>query len=130
MSIEDFQPRKDHVPDLPEILTSAAFQLKPRPAECPLIPMDDYVICERLESDDVRLKIAVPEGARKPSNKGRVVAVGPGRLLQNGSYAPLPLEVGDIVVFGGYLKDDAGVTVDNVKWLVCQAGDIIAKVKK
>jgi co-chaperonin GroES (HSP10) len=38
------------------------------------------------------------------------------------------LTIGDIVVFGGYLKDDAGITVDGIKWLICQAGDIIAKV--
>ncbi len=113
---------------LPAILTSDAFTLKPRPQVCPLTPMDDYVICERLESDDVRLKVVVPDGARKPSNKGRVVAVGPGRLLQNGQYAPVLLNVGDIVVFGGYLKDEAGITVDGIKWLICQAGDIIAKV--
>lgn len=115
---------------LPDLLTSDAFLLKPRPAVCPLEPMDDYVVCERLESDDVRLKIAVPERAQQKSNRGRVVAVGPGRLLQNGSYAPIPLAIGDIVVFGGYLKDDAGITVDNVKWLICQAGDIVAKVRQ
>jgi len=59
-----------------------------------------------------------------------VVAVGPGRLLQSGAYAPVQVAIGDIVIFGGYLKDDAGVTVDDVKWLVCQAGDIIAKVTR
>lgn len=126
MSIEDFQP-KDRMSSLPEILTSEAFALKPRPTVCPLTPMDDYVICERCESTD---SVLVPDHLKKPSNKGRVVAVGPGRLLQNGSYAPLPLEIGDIVVFGGYLKDGAGVEIDGTKWLICQAGDIIAKVSK
>lgn len=113
--------------DLPQILTSDAFLLKPRPAVCPLTPMDDYVICERLDSED---SVLVPDHLKKKSNKGRVVAVGPGRLLQSGAYAPLPLVPGDIVVFGGYLKEDAGVTVNDVKWLVCQAGDIIAKVNQ
>lgn len=112
---------------LPEILTSDAFLLKKRPESCPLIPMDDYVICERLDSED---SVLVPDHLKKKSNKGRVVAVGPGRLLQNGSYAPVLLDVGDIVVFGGFLKDDAGITVNEVKWLVCQAGDIIAKIRK
>lgn len=111
---------------LPEILTSAAFQLKPRPTECPLDPMDDYVICERCESSD---SVLVPDHLKKPSNKGRVLAVGPGRLLQTGAYAPVPLVPGDIVVFGGYLKDGAGVDIEGYKYLVCQAGDIIAKVK-
>ena len=112
---------------LPSILTSDAFLLKPRPAVCPLHPMDDYVVCERLDSED---SVLVPEHLRKKSNKGRVVAVGPGRLLQNGQYAPVLLAIGDIVVFGGYLKEDAGITVGDVKWLICQAGDIIAKVKE
>ena len=112
---------------LPSLLTSEAFVLKPRPAVCPLTPMDDYVICERLASED---SVLVPEHLRKKSNKGRVVAVGPGRLLQSGGYAPLPLAIGDIVVFGGYLKEDAGITVDDVKWLICQAGDIVAKVNQ
>lgn len=115
------------MPDLPEILTSAAFQLRPRPAVCPLEPMDDYVVCERLDSED---SVLVPEHLKKKSNKGRVVAVGPGRLLQTGAYAPLPLAVGDIVVFGGYLKEDAGITVNDIKWLICQAGDIVAKVRE
>lgn len=112
---------------LPDLLTSDAFLLKPRPAVCPLTPMDDYVICERLDSED---SLLVPAHLKKPSNKGRVMAVGPGRLLQNGEYAPLPLKVGDIVVFGGYLKDGAGVEVDGTKWLICQAGDIVAKVNQ
>ncbi len=59
-----------------------------------------------------------------------MVAIGPGRLLQNGQYAPVQLAVNDVVVFGGYLKEDAGITVDNVRWLICQAGDIIAKVNQ
>ena len=113
--------------NLPDILTSDAFKLRPRPVVCPLQPLDDYVVCERMESKD---SVLVPDHLRKPSNQGRVVAVGPGRLLQDGSYAPVQLAVGDIVVFGGYLKDDAGITVDGVKWLICQAGDIIAKVNQ
>lgn len=112
---------------LPEILTSAAFLPKPAPAVCPLTPMDDYVICVRCESMDSQL---VPDHLKKPSNKGKVVAVGPGRLLQSGLYAPLPLVPGDVVVFGGYLKQDAGVEIDGHKYLICQAGDIIAKVTK
>lgn len=112
---------------LPENLTSDAFELKPRPAVCPLVPLDDYVICERCESSD---SVLVPDHLKKPSNRGRVLAVGPGRLLQSGAYAPLPLEPGDIVIFGGYLKDGAGVDIEGTKYLVCQAGDIIAKVNK
>lgn len=112
---------------LPEILTSDAFKLKPRSAVCPLTPMDDYVICERCESTD---SVLVPEHLRRPSNKGRVVAVGPGRLLQNGDYAPLAMAVGDIVVFARFLKEDAGMEVEGCKYLIVQAGDIIAKVNQ
>lgn len=112
---------------LPHILTSDAFKLKPRAAACPLIPMDDFVICERLDSED---SLLVPDHLKKPSNKGRVVAVGPGRILNAGGYAPLPLEPDDVVIFGGYLKENAGVEIDGARYIVVQAGDIIAKVRK
>lgn len=98
-----------------------------KPTVCPLTPMDDYVICERCDSSDSFL---VPEHLKKPSNKGRVVAVGPGRLLQTGAYAPLSLAVGDVVVFAHFLKEDAGMEVEGRKYLIVQAGDIIAKVNK
>lgn len=98
-----------------------------KPTVCPLTPMDDYVICERCESTD---SVLVPEHLRRPSNKGRVLAVGPGRLLQTGGYAPLSLAVGDIVVFAHFLKEDAGMEIEGHKYLVVQAGDIIAKVNQ
>lgn len=113
--------------DLPETLTSGHFQLKPA---CPLIPLDDYVIAERLQSEDARLKLALPDHLKKPSNKGRIIAVGPGRLLTSGEYAPLDLKVGDVVVFAGFLKEDAGYEVDGVKYLITQAGNIIAKMRQ
>lgn len=97
-------------------------------AACPLTPMDDYVICERCQSDDAKLKLALPENLRKPSNRGVVLAVGPGRLLQTGEYAPLGVAVGDTVVFAHFLKDDAGMEIDGHKYLIVQAGDIVAKV--
>jgi chaperonin GroES len=99
-----------------------------KPTVCPLTPMDDYVICERCESDDAKLKLALPENLRKPSNRGVIVAVGPGRLMQSGQYAPLPLKVGEEVVFAGFLKEDAGLEFDGHKYLIVQAGDIVAKV--
>lgn len=101
-----------------------------KPTVCPLTPMDDYVICERCESDDAKLKLALPENMRKPSNRGVVLAVGPGRLLQTGEYAPLALRPGDVVVFAHFLKEDAGMEIEGHKYLVVQAGDIIAKVNQ
>lgn len=112
--------------NLPEILTTGHFEVKPYPAECPLTPMDDYVIAVRAESQD---SLLVPDHLKKPSNKARVVAVGPGRLLNAGGYAPLELKVGDIVILGGYLKENAGVDIDGHKYLIVQAGDIVAKYK-
>ncbi len=96
-----------------------------KPTVCPLTPMDDYVICTRCQSQD---SVLVPEHLKKPSNRGRIVAVGPGRLLQSGEYKALPLSVGDEVVFAGFLKEDAGLEFDGHKYLIVQAGDIVAKV--
>lgn len=113
--------------DLPTILTTAHFKQTPMdPADCPLIPMDDYVLAERCESAD---SLLVPDHLKKPSNKARVLAVGPGRLLNGGGYAPLEVKPGDTIILGGYLKENAGIEIAGHKYLIVQAGDIVAKFK-
>ena len=115
--------------DLPSILTSDHFKLQARtitPEDCPLIPMDDYVIAVRCDSAD---SLLVPDHLKKPSNQAKVIAVGPGRILNAGGYAPLEVKPGDTIVLGGYLKDGAGVEIAGHRYLIVQAGDIVAKFK-
>lgn len=94
-----------------------------------LIPLEDHIIVKPLTQETTTASgIILPESNEKP-NKGEVVAVGAGKILENGMRAPVDLEIGDVVYFAKYAQDeieidDAGKTV---KYLVMKQNYIMAK---
>lgn len=69
--------------------------------------------------------IILPDTAdREKPEKGKVVAVGPGKLLESGTRAPLEVKVGDTVVFKKYSPDE--VKVEGKDYLVLEESDIMA----
>ena len=91
-------------------------------------PLDDRVLVEPLEAEDTTTGgIVLPEAAKEKPQQGRVVAVGPGARLDDGSRAPLAVQVGDTVVYGQYGGTD--VTLDGTDYKVLRESDILAKVK-
>ena len=66
-------------------------------------PLGDRVVIKLLAGEEVtKGGIVLPDTAKEKPQEGEVVAVGPGRLLDNGNYAPMPVAVGDIVLFAKY----------------------------
>ena len=66
-------------------------------------PLGDRVVIRLLESEEVtKSGIVLPDSAKEKPQEGEVLAVGPGRLLDNGNLAPMPVKVGDIVLFAKY----------------------------
>ena len=94
-----------------------------------LIPLEDHVIVKPL-SEEITTKsgIILPESKEKPS-KGQVVAVGDGKILENGSRAPVDVKVGDIVYFAKYSIDELEIDEEGqkVKYLVMKQSYIMAK---
>lgn len=75
-----------------------------------LRPLGDRILVKRLEPETKTAGgIIIPDVAQEKVQTGRIVAIGKGRLLQDGTVMALQLEVGDIVHFGKY----AGTEVDN-----------------
>ena len=64
-----------------------------------LRPLADHVVIELVSEETTASGIVLPDTAKESSQRGRVVAVGRGRLLDNGSRAPLEVEVDDVVMF-------------------------------
>ena len=88
-----------------------------------LKPLSNRVLVEPLK-EQTKGGIILPETADKEKpEKGKVVAIGPGKLLENGSRAPLEVKVGDTVVFKKYSPDE--VKVDGKEYLVLEEGDIM-----
>ena len=93
-----------------------------------LIPINDHIVVKAVTEEKSAGGIILPETADKERpEKGEVIAVGPGKLLENGSRAAMSVKTGDIVVFKKYSPDE--VKVGKEEYLVIREDDILAIVK-
>jgi chaperonin GroES len=94
-----------------------------------LRPLHDRVIVERLEQEKTTASgIVLPEAAAEKPDQGKVLAVGNGKILEDGKVRPLDVKVGDTVLFGKY--SGQAVKVDGKEVLVMREDDIMAIVQK
>lgn len=92
-------------------------------------PLDDRVVVEPLEAEEKTAGgILLPDTAKQKPQRGRVVAAGPGKLLDSGKRATLNVQKGDEVIYGKYAGND--VTVDRKEVKILRESDILAKVVK
>jgi len=89
-------------------------------------PLGDRVIVKPINEDiTTKAGIVLPETVEKEkAEKGEVIAVGPGRLLDNGQVAPMSVKVGDKVMFKKYSPDE--IKVDDQELLIISESDILA----
>lgn len=94
-----------------------------------LKPLGDRLIVEPISADEVtKAGIILPDTVdREKPERGRVISVGPGKILENGSRLAMEVKVGDIVVFKKYSPDE--VKVDDKEYLVLSESDIMAIVE-
>lgn len=92
-----------------------------------LKPLDDRVVVEPLSAEDVTAGgIVLPDSAKEKPQRGKVIAVGPGKLLDSGERCPVAVVVGDEVLFGKYGGTD--IEVDGTEVKILRESDILAKV--
>ncbi|MHC4846134.1 MAG: co-chaperone GroES [Planctomycetota bacterium] len=88
-------------------------------------PLDDRIVIEVLEAEERTAGgIVLPDTAREKPQRGRVTAVGTGRLLKSGKRAPVELKAGDQVLFGKYAGTE--VTVNDVEYKILRESEILA----
>lgn len=90
-----------------------------------LKPLHDHVIVKPItENEMTKSGLVLPDTIDKEKpEKGEVVAVGPGKLLDNGQRAAMSVKVGDKVMFKKYSPDE--IKVDGVEYLIISEGDIL-----
>lgn len=90
-----------------------------------LKPLGDRVVVKVMEQEE-RTKggIVLPDTAKERPQQGEVVAVGPGRILDNGQRVAPEVKVGDVVIFAKYGGTE--VEVDGEEYLVLRESDILA----
>ncbi len=90
-----------------------------------LVPLDDRIVVQRLEAEKTTEGgIVLPDAAREKPQQAKVVAVGPGRMLDDGSRAGLDVKKGDTVLIGKYQGTE--ITIDGEEYVFLKAEDLLA----
>jgi len=91
-------------------------------------PLHDRVIVKRLESETRSAGgIVIPDSAAEKPVQGKIVAVGKGKILEDGSVRPLDVKVGDKILFGKYSGTE--VKVDGDELVVMREEDVMAVIE-
>ncbi|MBX7144394.1 MAG: co-chaperone GroES [Oligoflexia bacterium] len=87
-------------------------------------PLQDRLIVERLEGEEKTASgLYIPETAKEKPQQGRVIAVGKGRVQEDGTVRPLDLKEGDRILFGKYSGTE--IKVDGSEYLIMREDDVL-----
>ena len=90
-------------------------------------PLADRILCRRIEEKEtVRGGIIIPDTAKEKPQEGEVLAVGPGRVDDNGNRVPLDVNVGDKIIFSKYGGTEDKYNGEDL--LILSARDVLAVV--
>ena len=107
----------NHVPASPRVQSSPT----------KLRPLHDRVLVKRLEEQgDKHGSIIIPDTAREKPQEGKVIAVGTGRVTEDGKKLPLALKEGDRILFGKYSGSE--VRLDGQEYLIMKEEDVLGIV--
>jgi len=90
-------------------------------------PLADRILVKPLEAEEkTKGGIIIPDNAKEKPQKGEVIAVGPGKIADNGQKIAMELKKGDQVLYGKYSGTE--VTVDGQEYLIVKESDVLAVV--
>jgi chaperonin GroES len=90
-------------------------------------PLEDRVVIQQIEAEEKTAGgIVLPDTAKEKPQRGKVLAVGPGKMLDSGERSPISVKDGDEVLFGKYSGTDIKVDGEEVK--ILRETDILAKI--
>jgi chaperonin GroES len=88
-------------------------------------PLHDRILVERLEEKEIkRGGIIIPDTAKEKPQEGKVVAVGTGKVNDEGKKVPLDVKAGDKILFGKYSGSE--VKIDDKEYLILREEDVLA----
>lgn len=92
-------------------------------------PLQDRIIVKRLEGEDTtKGGIIIPDSAQEKPSEGLVVAVGKGKVLENGKQIPLDVKKNDRILFGKYSGTD--ITIEGEEYLIMREDDVLGVIQK
>ncbi|RRD61555.1 co-chaperone GroES [Leucobacter sp. OH1287] len=94
-----------------------------------LKPLEDRIIIKQVEAEQTTASgLVIPDSAKEKPQEGEVLAVGPGRVDDNGNRVPLDVKVGDRVIYAKYAGTEVKYGVD--EFIVLSSRDLLAVVER
>ena len=91
-------------------------------------PLHDRIIVKRMEEQEVKKGgIIIPDSAKEKPQEGKVIAVGNGKVADDGKKIPLDVKAGDKVLFGKYSGSE--VKVEDEEYLILREEDVLAIIE-
>ena len=90
-------------------------------------PLQDRLIVERLEGEEKTASgLIIPDSAKEKPQQGRVIAVGKGKVREDGTVQPLDLKAGDLILFGKYSGTE--IKLEGDEYLIMREDDVLGVV--
>jgi chaperonin GroES len=91
-------------------------------------PLHDRVIVRRLEEGEQKIGgIIIPDTAKEKPQQGKVIAVGSGKVKDDGKRIPLDVKAGDLILFGKYTSQE--VRLDGEEYLIMREDEVLAVIE-
>ncbi len=92
-------------------------------------PLHDRVLLKRIEEKEVNKGgIIIPDTAKEKPMEGEVIAVGPGKILEDGKRSPMDVKAGDRILFGKYAGSE--IKIDDQEYVIMREEEILAVLGK
>ena len=94
-----------------------------------LAPLDDRVVIKQSEAEEKSAGgIILPDAAKEKPQRGKIIAVGPGKMLDNGKRGEMNVKKGDEVLYAKYSGNE--IEIDDEKYVILHEGDILGVIEK
>ena len=92
-------------------------------------PLGDRILVEAVEEKEVKKGgIIIPDTAKEKPMEGEVIAIGPGKITEDGKRSPMDVKAGDRVLFGKYAGTE--IKIDDEDYIIMREEEILAVLKK
>ena len=92
-------------------------------------PLHDRIIVQRLEEGEQKVGgIIIPDSAKEKPQQGKVIAVGKGKMRDDGNVTPLDVKAGDTILFGKYSGQE--IKIEGEEYLIMREDEVLAVLEK
>jgi len=93
-------------------------------------PLHDRILVKRIEEEEsVKGSIIIPDSAREKQQQGEVIAVGDGKITNEGKRIPLDVKVGDRIIWSKYSGTDLPVKIDDQEYLIVREEEVLGIIE-